>query len=114
MSCNNKPIQQDNTKIVEGEDGELLDSLLTPYINNLRKLTHNNAGLAIGVTKGDRIIYARTFGYANIEKGEKTDFNSVFHIASLSKPFTAVAIAKLIEQDQLNLEDKIITYIPEF
>ncbi|WP_084205916.1 serine hydrolase [Psychroserpens mesophilus] len=114
MSCNNKQIQQDNTKIVEGEDGELLDSILTPYIKNLRKLTHNTAGLAIGVTKGERIIYARTFGYANIEQGEKADFNSVFHIASLSKPFTAVAIAKLIEQGQLDLNDKIITYIPEF
>ncbi len=115
FSCNNQlPPKLDNTKIINGEGGELLDSLLTPYVEELRRLTDNDAGLAIGVTQGDNIIYAKTFGYANIEKNELTDLNSVFHIASLSKPFTAMAIAQLIEQGKLNLEDKIVDIIPEF
>ncbi|MCB0534492.1 MAG: serine hydrolase [Lewinellaceae bacterium] len=105
---------QSNTAIVEGQEGERLDSLLTPYILKLRELTNNNAGLAIGVTKGAEIIYARTFGYSNIEKSIKADFNTVFHIASVSKPFTAAAIVKLFEQGKINLDDFIIKYIPEF
>ncbi|PTX62610.1 CubicO group peptidase (beta-lactamase class C family) [Kordia periserrulae] len=102
------------TKIVEGADGQKLDSILTPYLEKLRNLSDNNAGLAIGITKGDQIIYAHTFGYANIEANHKADFNTVFHIASVSKPFTAAAIVKLVQQGKLNLDDKLIAHIPDF
>ena len=113
ISCNKPQSTPNNTKIVLGKEGKLLDSLLTPYVEKLRKLTDNEAGLTIGVTRGEDIIYAHAFGYANIEKNEKANLNSVFHIASLSKPFTAAAIAKLIQQEKLQLDDKIIDYIPE-
>jgi CubicO group peptidase (beta-lactamase class C family) len=93
--------------------GKKVDSLLTPYVNKLRKLTDNQAGLAVGITKGNEIIYAKTFGYSNIEKGTVTDFNTVFHIASLSKPFAAFAIAKLTQQGKLELNDPIVKFIPE-
>ena len=99
--------------IIESKLGKKLDSLLTPYVNELRNLTDNEAGLAIGITKGEKIIYAKTFGYTNVEKLSETNFNSIFHIASLSKPFTAFAIAKLIQQGKLKLEDQIIKFIPE-
>lgn len=114
FSCNQPSQKLDNIKIVKGAEGRLLDSLLTPYVKELRRLTDNKAGLTIGVTKGDDIIYAHAFGYANIARGERANLNTVFHIASLSKPFTAAAIAKLIQQDKLNLEDKIVAFIPEF
>ena len=105
---------QSNKQIIEGADGERLDSLLTPYLLQLRDLTNNNAGLAVGVTKGDKIIYARTFGFANIKDSIKADFNTFFHIASVSKPFTAAAVVKLVEQGKLNLDDFIVKHIPEF
>lgn len=94
--------------------GKKVDSLLTPYVEELRERSNNTAGLAIGITQGDTIIYARTFGYANIEQGVEADFNTLFHIASLSKPFTAAAVVKLVEQKKLRLSDPIKTYIPEF
>lgn len=102
------------TTILRGDEGNRIDSLLTPYVQELKKMTDNDAALAIGITKGDEIIYARTFGYANIEKGIEADLNTVFHIASLSKPFTAAAIAKLIQQGKLKLDDKLIDFLPEF
>lgn len=108
------PEPKSKTSLVQTELGQHIDSMLTPYVNNLRELTDNTAGLAIGITKGNKIIYAKTFGYANIETEEKADFNTVFHIASVSKPFTAAAVVKLIQQGKLNLSDPIIKYIPEF
>ena len=105
---------QSKKQIIEGPEGVILDSLLTPYLLQLRDLTNNNAGLAVGVTKGDKIIYARTFGFSNIEDSIKADLNTVFHIASVSKPFTAAAIVKLLEQGKLNLDDFIVKHIPEF
>ena len=107
-------IAQSAKQIIEGPEGVSLDSLLTPYLMQLRELTNNSASLAVGVTKGDKIIYARTFGYSNIEDTTKADFNTIFHIASVSKPFTAAAIVKLVEQGKLNLDDFIVKHIPEF
>ncbi|QIE58766.1 serine hydrolase [Rasiella rasia] len=116
LSCKKAPSKAlaMNTTIVETELGARVDSVLTPYLENLRTTTDNNAALAVGITKGDKIIYARTFGYANIEKGLKADLNTVFHIASVSKPFTAAAVVKLIQQGKLKLDDKIIDIVPEF
>lgn len=100
--------------IAEGNLGSRLDSILTPYIEDLRKVTNNTAGLSIGVTKGDKIIYARSFGYANLEKSIEAELNTQYNIASVSKPFTAATIVKLVEIGKINLEDKIIKHLPEF
>lgn len=105
---------QSNKSIIEGTEGPRLDRLLTPYLLQLRDLTKNNAGLAVGVTKGEKIMYARTFGFANIKDSTEADFNTAFHIASVSKPFTAAAVVKLVEQGKLNLDDLIVKHIPEF
>ena len=113
LGCQKQELHQPKTELILGEVGKKIDSLLTPYISELRNLTDNKAGLAIGITKGNEIIYAKTFGYSNIEKANKTNFNSVFHIASLSKPFTAFAIAKLVQQGKLKLEDTLVKFIPE-
>lgn len=113
LGCKKQELNQPITELILRQDGEKLDSLLTPYVNELRNLTDNKAGLAIGITKGDEIIYGKTFGYSNIEQANKTNFNSIFHIASLSKPFSAFAIAKLVQQGKLKLEDTIVKFIPE-
>lgn len=106
--------EADMQAIIAGPTGLLLDSVMTPYIEKLRELTNNNAGLAIGVTQGDSVVYARTFGYENIEREQKADFNTLFHIASVSKPFTAFAAVTLVQQGKLHLDDKIVDLIPEF
>lgn len=105
---------QTGTRLVQAKEGRRLDSLLTPYVIELRKHTNNTAGMAIGVTKGEDVIYAKTFGYADVEKSLEADIMTVFHIASVSKPFTAAAIVKLVEEGKLKLDDPILDYIPDF
>jgi CubicO group peptidase (beta-lactamase class C family) len=53
------------------------------------------------------LIYARGFGYADLGSTEPVQPYHKFRIASLSKPITAVAIMKLVEQGQLALTDKV-------
>jgi CubicO group peptidase (beta-lactamase class C family) len=113
-SFNHETKQKEESRIAIGKQGERLDSLLVPYINELRQLSDNDAGLAIGVTKGNQTIFASCFGYSNIARQQKVDVNTVFHIASVSKPFVAFAIAKLIEQKKVKLDDKIVDLLPEF
>jgi len=106
--------EETNNFIIEDTVGSKMDSLFTPYVERLMRLTDNEAAIAIGITDRDKIIYARAFGHENIEKGTKADLNTVFHIASVSKPFTAAAIIKLIEQGKVKLDDRIIDHIPSF
>ncbi|MEM6801095.1 MAG: serine hydrolase [Bacteroidota bacterium] len=114
LSCQKKEQPEQKYSLIRGEIGQRLDSLLTPFVEELRAQTDNEAGLAIGVTQGDQIVYAQMFGYANLKKGIKADFHTLFHTASLSKPFTAAAIVKLIQAGKLTLEDRLIDHIPEF
>lgn len=113
-SCKEPQKSPDPFSIIEDGEGTRLDSLLTPYVQELLKLSDNQAGLAIGVANSEKIIYARAFGYSDIEKGERASLNTVFHMASLSKPFAAAAVVKLVQEGKLNLDDRLIDHIPEF
>ncbi|MTB53550.1 serine hydrolase [Lewinella sp. W8] len=107
-------LAQTGDTIIQGSEGRKLDAVLTPYLLKLRSLTNNDAALAVGVTRGDQILYARTFGYANIERSLPANLSTVFHIASVSKPFTAAALVKLVEQGKLELDDLFVQHVPEF
>jgi len=71
-------------------------------------MTANNVpGAALAITKNGKLVYAAGFGYANKETGEEAGPTSLFRIASVSKPFTSVAIMKLIEAGKVHLTDKV-------
>jgi N-acyl-D-amino-acid deacylase len=62
-------------------------------------------GAAITVAKNGRIVYSRGFGHADAKTAVEPD--SKFRIASISKPITAAAILRLIEQGKLKLDDHV-------
>ncbi|MEM6338239.1 MAG: serine hydrolase domain-containing protein, partial [Bacteroidota bacterium] len=111
--CAQQSQTEHEQEIIRGPTGQLLDSLLTPYVGDLRARTDNDAGLAIGVTQGSDIVYAKSFGYADVAQQRPVTLTTKFHIASLSKPFVAVAALKLAEQGRLDLDAPIRTYVPE-
>ncbi len=74
----------------------------------------NIAGAAACVYKDNEMVYHNTVGYADIEKKEKVTEDTIFRLASMSKPITAIAVMKLVEEGKVTLEDKISNYIPEF
>ena len=61
-------------------------------------------GAALAVAKDGRLVLARGYGLANIEDGEPVQPQSLFRIASVSKPLTAMAILRLVEQGRLDLD----------
>ncbi len=65
-------------------------------------------GGALGVVEDGRLVLARGYGYADKERGEPVQPNSLFRIASVSKPFTAVAILELVEENRLRLDDSVL------
>jgi len=73
----------------------------------------DSPGAAVGIFKDGRIIYARGYGMANLEYNIPITPQSVFRVGSVSKQFTAMCTALLIEQGKISLDDDIRKYLPE-
>ncbi len=78
------------------------DAAMTTLLAN-----HGVPGGQLALTYHGRLVYNRGFGYANTSSSSLVQPNSVFRIASLSKPITSVAIMKLFEQGLLTLDAKV-------
>ncbi len=72
------------------------------------------AGAAFLVSRGGRTALSAVQGYADIEKGLRLQKDSIFRLASMTKPIIAVAVMTLAEQGKIRLEDPLGKYIPEF
>ena len=68
-------------------------------------------GMSVAVVRGEQTIFARGYGWADIQAGKKADANTVFHVASVSKLVTATAIMMLLEQGAFQLDDKVAAYL---
>src|SRR6185436_9372231 len=56
---------------------------------------------AVLVARGDKVVLEKGYGFANLELGVRNTPRQVFRIASLSKPFTEVALGRLVEEGRL-------------
>jgi CubicO group peptidase (beta-lactamase class C family) len=72
---------------------------------------HGLAGAALAITKDGRLVFAKGYGWANVAAGQPVRPDTLFGLASLSKPFTAVAILKLVEQGKLRLDDRVFSIV---
>lgn len=70
-------------------------------------------GAAVAVVKDGKIIFKKGYGAANLEYDLPVTPKTVFHVASLSKQFTAFSIYLLEKQGRISLEDDIRKYVPE-
>ncbi len=64
-------------------------------------------GFSAAITKNSKIVWAKGFGYANKKKSIKATPETVYHIASLTKPVAATIILQLIEENKLTLETPV-------
>lgn len=68
---------------------------------------HAFPGASLAIAREGRLLFARGYGYADREQNRFASPQDLFRIASISKPITAVAVLKLVEQGKLSLSDKI-------
>ena len=78
-------------------------------VEELRKT--NTPGVAIAIIKGDRVIFAKTFGVSNSETGAPLTTDTLFRIASNTKVLTAAALVTLVEEGKIKLNEPIGTYV---
>mgnify|MGYP006131236769 CR=1 FL=1 len=78
------------------------------------KFSKNQFNGNILFAENGNIISQKSFGYSNLRKRELLTENHSFQLASVSKPFTSLAILQLIEKKKINLLDSIQKFFPEF
>lgn len=87
--------------------GDQVDEVFAPWDNK------DSPGAAVAVVQNGAIVYKKGYGMANLEYDIPNSPSTVFHIASVSKQFTAFSILLLEKAGKLNLDDDVRKYIPE-
>jgi CubicO group peptidase (beta-lactamase class C family) len=70
-------------------------------------------GCAVGVGRNGTVLLERGYGMSNLETDTPISPSSIFHVASVSKQFTAMAIMLLEKDGKLSVNDDIRKYVPE-
>jgi CubicO group peptidase (beta-lactamase class C family) len=75
--------------------------------------SRQSPGCAVGVARNGQTILERAYGMANLEYDVPNTSQTIFEAGSVSKQFTAAAVALLAQQGKLSLDDEVSKYIPE-
>ena len=69
-------------------------------------------GLVALVTNRDGAVYAGAFGSQDVAQGRPMSMDSIFRIASMTKPITSAAVMMLVEDGEVGLDDPVSVYLP--
>jgi CubicO group peptidase (beta-lactamase class C family) len=118
-SCNNAELRESSSQInkeicnfvhlvVDVKKSAKIDSFFTS------RYKHKAFNGTVLIGEKGRIVYENAFGFANFKKNDSLKTNSIFQLASVSKPLTSFAVLMLSDQGKLNLEDNVQKYFPDF
>jgi CubicO group peptidase (beta-lactamase class C family) len=85
---------------------------LDEYFSNLAGEGEINGSVL--VAENGKIVYEKSFGYADFEARKLNTGDTEFQLASIAKTFTAIAVLQLKEKGKLNPDDKFVKYFPDF
>lgn len=110
---------EDSVSYTENPPGKISDADFQRYYTGVSgfydtNLTSRGFNGAILVAKNGRVIFEKYHGYFDLNKKDTLTENSSFHLASVTKTFTAMAILKLADQGEVKLDDDVIWYFPTF
>lgn len=87
----------------------VISSKLQPFVDN-----HSLAGAVVLVANKDRVLTLETVGYADVGNTTPMQPDSLFWIASMSKPITGLAFMLLVDEGKVSLDDSVEKFLPEF
>ncbi len=93
-----------------------VEAALTGMEAMARELTEKGAvpGLAIAVVHDDEVVYLGGFGLREMGKAETVDPDTVFQIASMSKPVSSTVVAKLVSEKLVRWDSRMVELNPRF
>jgi CubicO group peptidase (beta-lactamase class C family) len=108
-----QPVQTTQTGPITVDPVELSDFADKFFAKQMDKL--DIPGVVFIFVQGDEVIYAKGYGYANLEQKTPMDAaNTVVRIGSISKSFVATAVMQLVEQGKLDLHADVNQYLTAF
>jgi CubicO group peptidase (beta-lactamase class C family) len=114
-----KPEHEDSTGYVAPVPGNLPTDEFERYHNEIqdfyeKKLLRTGFNGAILVAKKGQVLFEDYHGFYNLQKKDSLTKHSAFHLASVSKTFTAMATLKLAQMGKLSLDDDVKKFFPNF
>lgn len=86
-----------------------IDTVMQGFVDS-----HSSAGMVTLMAREGKIVFSNVYGMADIEEKKPMTAETLFRIASMSKPITVVAALILYEEGRFLLTDPVSKYIPEF
>ena len=114
-----KSNSSDSLPYIPPAPGEISRQDFDRYYNGIKEF-YNKDFIAKGfngailVAKKGRVIFEDYHGYFNLFKKDSLTSHSAFHLASVSKTFTAMATLKLVEMGKVSLDDDVKKFFPAF
>ena len=84
-----------------------VDAIFSPWDKTI------SPGGSLAIIQDGEIVYKRGYGMANLEYGIPNTPSTIFHIASISKHFAAMAVVLLAKEGKLSLDDEVRKHVPE-
>lgn len=78
------------------------------------QLLQKTPGAAVAIVKDSTIVYLKGFGVKEIGTNDSININTVFRLASVSKPFASFLTGILVQDSLIRWDDPISTYMPDF
>ena len=74
----------------------------------------NVPGMAIAVVHNGKVVFSKGYGVRRVTADDAVDTHTLFANASTTKAFTAMAIAMLVDEGKVKLDEPVVTYVPSF
>jgi CubicO group peptidase (beta-lactamase class C family) len=79
-----------------------------------KRIEYHIPGMAFALVKDGEVVLMQGFGLADLESGREVDPDTLFAIGSTTKAFTSAIAASLVDQGDMDWDDPISKYLPEF
>jgi CubicO group peptidase (beta-lactamase class C family) len=90
-----------------------IDAIINSWLRENSSIREDGPGCAVAVMRDSAIVHVGGYGMADLEHRVKITPAAVFHVASLSKQFTAFAVLDLADRGKLDLDDDVRVYVPQ-
>jgi CubicO group peptidase (beta-lactamase class C family) len=101
-------VEAQRQELVAAEPSKIAEAL-QPYVEK-----QELAGAVFLVADKDKVLTCEAVGYADVAAKKPMQKDSLFWIASQSKPITATALMMLVDEGKVNVDDPVEKYLPEF
>ncbi len=88
-------------------------AVLEAYVEQAR-VRYKVPGAAVAVVQGDKIVYVKGFCQRDLDSGKPVTSETLFAVASMTKPITSMLVATLVDEGKLNWNQRFVEIFPKF